>query len=141
VSTGGATGPLTPAEQVAVLDAELERGTSVFDDLILEEQAEQQRREREKAAVPTAPSVPATGNTSMPGQSSRSGVFEGGVAGGTSGGGPPTNTVKYPPPDDIPQGDDDDVVARQLREAAMREPDPEIRERLWDEYRKYRGLK
>ena len=35
---------------------------------------------------------------------------------------------------------DDDIVARQLREAAMREPDPEIREALWDEYRKYKGL-
>jgi len=32
------------------------------------------------------------------------------------------------------------VVARQLREAAMREPDPELRERLWDEYRAYTGL-
>ena len=35
---------------------------------------------------------------------------------------------------------DDDVVARQLREAAMREPDPAIREKLWDEYRKYKGI-
>ena len=43
-------------------------------------------------------------------------------------------------PDDIPSGNDDDVVARQLREAAMREPDPELRERLWDEYRAYTGL-
>ena len=38
-------------------------------------------------------------------------------------------------------GDDDDVVARQLREAAMREPDPQLREKLWDEYRKYKGIK
>ena len=42
--------------------------------------------------------------------------------------------------DDIPSGRDDDVVARQLREAAMREPDPELREALWDEYRNYTGL-
>ena len=46
----------------------------------------------------------------------------------------------YPVPEDIPSGNDDDVVARQLREAAMREPDPELREKLWDEYRKYTGL-
>ncbi len=37
-------------------------------------------------------------------------------------------------------GDDDDVVARQLREAATREPDPAVREKLWDEYRKLKGL-
>ncbi len=42
------------------------------------------------------------------------------------------------PPADIPSGDDDDVVARQIREAAMRETDPELREKLWDEYRKYK---
>ena len=48
--------------------------------------------------------------------------------------------AKYPPPPDIPNGNDDDVVARQLREAAMREPDPAIREKLWAEYRKYKGI-
>lgn len=52
----------------------------------------------------------------------------------------PKNTAKYPPPEDIPSGDGDDVVARQLREAAMREPDAAVREKLWDEYRKYKGI-
>ena len=33
---------------------------------------------------------------------------------------------------------DDDIVARQLREAAMKETDPELRERLWEEYRQYK---
>lgn len=42
-------------------------------------------------------------------------------------------------PPDIPDGKDDDVVARQLREAAMNEGDPVLREKLWDEYRKYKG--
>lgn len=41
-------------------------------------------------------------------------------------------------PADIPDGSDDDVVARQLREAAMKETDPVLREKLWDEYRKYK---
>ena len=41
-------------------------------------------------------------------------------------------------PADIPDGSDDDVVARQIREAAQREIDPELREKLWDEYRKYK---
>ena len=33
---------------------------------------------------------------------------------------------------------DDDIVARQLREAAEQETDPEVKERLWEEYRKYK---
>jgi hypothetical protein len=35
---------------------------------------------------------------------------------------------------------DDDIIARQLREAAMRETDPELREKLWAEYRRYKGI-
>ena len=58
----------------------------------------------------------------------------GGVGGGGPKGGAGPNTV----PSDIPDGRDDDIVARQLREAAMKETDPELRERLWDEYRKYK---
>jgi hypothetical protein len=38
-------------------------------------------------------------------------------------------------------GSDDDVVARQLREAAEREQDPVMKEKLWDEYRKYKASK
>ena len=41
-------------------------------------------------------------------------------------------------PPDVGDGHDDDVVARQLREAAMKEDDPELREKLWDEYREYK---
>ena len=52
------------------------------------------------------------------------------MGGASRGGGVPQNTAKYPPPSDIPSGDDDDVVARQLREAAMREPDPALREKF-----------
>jgi hypothetical protein len=43
-------------------------------------------------------------------------------------------------PDDIPITVDDDIIARQLREAALAEDDPELRERLWEEYRKYNGI-
>lgn len=42
-------------------------------------------------------------------------------------------------PADIPDGRDDDIVARQLREAAQMENDPALREKLWDEYRKYKN--
>ena len=52
----------------------------------------------------------------------------------------PEENQTFAPPDDIPSGRDDDVVARQIREAAMSEPDPELREALWDEYRNYTGI-
>jgi hypothetical protein len=41
-------------------------------------------------------------------------------------------------PEDIPDGSDDDVVARQLREAAEKETDPELKAKLWEEYRRYK---
>ncbi len=41
-------------------------------------------------------------------------------------------------PPDVGDGEDDDIVAGQLREAAMKEEDPELREKLWDEYRAYK---
>tara|TARA_B100001778_G_scaffold48251_1_gene35588 strand:+ start:1238 stop:1888 length:651 start_codon:yes stop_codon:yes gene_type:complete len=45
-------------------------------------------------------------------------------------------------PDDIPMdGTGEDVIARQIREAAIQEDDPMIREALWEEYRKHMGIK
>jgi hypothetical protein len=41
-------------------------------------------------------------------------------------------------PPDVGDGSDDDIIARQLREAAMNEEDPELREKLWQEYRDYK---
>jgi hypothetical protein len=37
-----------------------------------------------------------------------------------------------------PSGHDDDIVARQLREAAEKETDPELKEKLWKEYEEYK---
>ncbi|MEH6569772.1 MAG: hypothetical protein V7709_11880 [Halioglobus sp.] len=147
----GGNGTLTPAEQVAILDAQLERGTGEFDAMILDEQAAQRRATREQASRPPTPSTasasensgnPEGGMADSGGYSSGGGMpgapLPGGAGGGTSN--IPQNSAKYPAPTDIPSGTDDDVVARQLREAAMREPDPAIREKLWDEYRKYKGI-
>lgn len=43
-------------------------------------------------------------------------------------------------PEDIPPAANDSAFEAQLRKAAMEEKDPELRERFWDEYRKYKGL-
>jgi hypothetical protein len=82
---------------------------------------------------PSAGSVPG-------GRGESAGGTEGeqGGGGGVGGGGPRGGAGPNAVPADIPDGRDDDIVARQLREAAMKETDPELRERLWDEYRQYK---
>jgi len=150
---GNGQGTLTAAEQVAILDRQLEQSTSEFDGLILAEQNKQREIERERASQQSQ--TAAAENTGIEGSSGGAygggstgeagidGRSGGGIAGGGIGGGrgmPPENPAIYAPPEDIPEGSDDDVVARQLREAAMREPDPAIREKLWVEYRKYKGI-
>lgn len=142
---------LTGAEQVAILDGQLNRGTGDFDDLIL----------RERGTQGTLKNAPGGGEEEAPPAYGGGGSGGGsggdysmppmaGSGGGQGGAGPiprdaydadiPQQTTSYPAPADIPVGSDDDVVARQLREAAMREPDPALREKLWDEYRKYKGI-
>jgi hypothetical protein len=43
-----------------------------------------------------------------------------------------------PDAEDIADQQDDDIVARQLREQAEQEQDPVLRERLWNEYQRYK---
>lgn len=62
-------------------------------------------------------------------------------AGGGGYGNPTSSGPKFPAPAGIPGGQDDDVVARQLREAAETEKDPELRAKLWEEYKKYKTRK
>lgn len=44
-----------------------------------------------------------------------------------------------PIPDDIDDGQGDDIVLRQIRDAAIKERDPILREKLWDEYRRIKS--
>ena len=43
-------------------------------------------------------------------------------------------------PEDIPPVDNDDIIAKQIRAAAQAEPDPEKQTKLWNEYRRYKGI-
>ena len=43
-------------------------------------------------------------------------------------------------PEDIPPSDNDSVLEAQIRQAAIDEPDPELKKKLWNEYRRYKGL-
>jgi len=147
--TGGQdTGTMTAAERAQVLDDRLQRGYEVFDGIIL---GERERAQAEINANPT-PGGPGGAASQASGgggqQSSQPQTLPGGdiQSGSTQAGGLPASSSSspapetFPAPEDIPSGRDDDVVARQLREAAMREPDPELREALWEEYRRYTGL-
>jgi hypothetical protein len=65
----------------------------------------------------------------------------GGMANGNSGSQleTPQSSDNGKIPEDIPSADNDSVLQAQIRQAAMNEKDPEIRAKLWDEYRKYKG--
>ena len=136
--------PMTTAERVAVLDRQLEASTGVFDAIIREEQRQQRasRREQDNQTQSTGGSgTESASGGRNPYEASDDGGYRsvGGGIGGRSGGAP-ENPAVFEAPEDIPSGNDDDIVARQLREAAMREADPEVREALWNEYRKYKGI-
>jgi hypothetical protein len=145
-------------ERIASLEVELASGLAEFDELLLREQ------ERVKAAAPRSASGGGMGSgtdedghddgnggssegsageteagnasngarSQAGGGAERSSTSAGGASGGTS----RTGATQQPP--GIPDGRDDDVVARQLREAAEKETDPELQKKLWEEYRKYK---
>ena len=118
-------------------DDELERALEEFDGEILAERAVLEQRSNENLGGGTLP----PGSTS----SSRPTTPEGVISAPF----PQSRQVPSPPmpqrtagaqmPDDVPDARDDDIIARQLREAAMLESDPVLREKLWDEYRRYKG--
>ena len=139
---------------------------SEFDELLLKEQELLEER-REDSAVDPAGGGSASGgggssgSAASEGGEAETGEFEGSEraeaeAGGATGGSPDTpqgEPVESAPgapmggasdqrddrvPPDVGNGSNDDIVARQLREAAMKEEDPELREKLWDEYRTYK---
>ena len=127
-------GEQTADEQITVLDAELLKGLSEFDEMLL--------REQERVRI-TAPTMETAGGGAG-GAEGKSGAApardsEGSAGQGAgSGSGAQHQRGRQKTPPDIPDGSDDDVVARQLREAAEKERDPELKKRLWEEYRRYK---
>ena len=130
----------TDAEKKQALGEELEQGFAEFDRLILsEQQASNEQAEQEghgdffdddllaegahaqaPAGEPLQTAMVDTDPASIEGEMDI-----------------PTRSHSQVPPD-LVDASGDDIIARQLREAAMKEQDPELREKLWDEYRKYK---
>lgn len=145
---------MTEAERNAAWDQRFDVALGDFDQRLAREQAE---LEKQRAAGGgqnggaggsggggNAQSGAAGGGGTMPEEMHGAGPGDGSNPGGMIGGGGlgnPTPGPRFPAPTGTPDGRDDDVVAKQLREAAEKEPDPELRAKLWDEYRKYKGRK
>lgn len=138
------------------LEDEFEKSLGDFDDSLLEEQQKVAEVSRDTGAFEGGGGQGGGGTVGLGEQAGEAGEGSGGTVGvvnnsaGGSGG-----SIREEPgsvdqlskeqigertPEDIPSGVDDDIVAKQLREAALAEEDPELRERLWDEYRAYKGL-
>jgi len=152
----------TAEEQVAALDEMLMAGLGEYDERLLREQ------ERIKAAAPNTNSDSGggggdgdgggeggggnqgEGDSNSDGEANGQGGMAGnsqetGTTGGQRQGGAVDNSGRSgedgsesEQPPDVGDGSDDDVVARQLREAAEKETDPELKEKLWEEYRRYK---
>ncbi|MDP2562574.1 hypothetical protein [Psychrobium sp. 1_MG-2023] len=104
-------------EQGSEAEVEVADIGSLYDD-VLNGQSESKAPVAQKNGVGNQTMPAGSGNANVPGKSKQQ--------------------QTYTPPADIPTGVDDDVVARQIREAALKEPDPALREKLWQEYRKYK---
>ena len=135
-------GAMTPAERAAVLDERLRRGYETFDGFILSERERAQNESNAAGSVQPGggPTGGGGGQNQPQTLEEASGQPSGAVVTSQSASTRPEENQTFAPPEDIPSGRDDDVVARQIREAAMSEPDPELREALWDEYRNYTGI-
>lgn len=147
-SSGGAQ---TTDEKISVLDQRLEESYGSFDGMILRERGRVRGKENERGSEvgPDDANSGAEDASSGDGEQADSGASSEPISGSGTGRRPQNPQQREgefehaaagnAPPADIPDGSNDDVVARQLREAAVRETDPELRDKLWDEYRKYKN--
>lgn len=135
-------------------DEELDRALEGFDGAILAERQIILARSNETAGTRERPSDEMGGmggsptQRGEPGEPPFSNTAGGGMPEPGTLPGPRSVGAPVPPseataavdlPEDLPDATDDDIVARQLREMAMNEPDPVLREKLWEEYRIYKS--
>ncbi|MDZ7644143.1 MAG: hypothetical protein U5K76_08040 [Woeseiaceae bacterium] len=139
----------TAAERKARLEGELEESVGGFDEVLAEEQREVATVGRNTEGFGGGPGGRGSGGVGLGKQEGMRGTGEGGGQGagaGGAGGATPSvagmseEQIESRTPEDIPELVSEDIVAKQLREAALAEDDPELRERLWEEYRRYNRL-
>lgn len=134
---------MTDAEKSGQLDAQLNTKFAKFDDLMLGERETVAKADNEGGSGGGYGSGDGEGNDSGGyGEADdplQTAMAKGNSTSGSLGikGGEQIDSVSDAPAD-VGSGQDDDIIARQLREAAQKERDPELRAKLWNEYRKYK---
>ena len=146
----------TEQEKMGALESTLSKSLSDFDQKLQEKQDRIRSQSRSSSSGGYASTQGQTGGGGNRSDSASVGTTPGGYQSDSGGAGVvprPTEPGAGPGVEkstigQIPQrkaisgnGNDDGVVARQLREAAEGESDPILRQKLWDEYRKYKASK
>jgi hypothetical protein len=127
------SGGQTEEEHRQGLDRNLNRSLAKFDERLRGEQAELDEKTARAAAQRAAEG--GGGDIAIRRQEGLERAFAPPPPEMADGGGDQPDLAYGKP---IPDEGDDDVVARQLREAAQSEQDPELRKKLWEEYREYK---
>ncbi|MGW8311772.1 MAG: hypothetical protein ACWGOL_00915 [Desulfuromonadales bacterium] len=157
---GGVVETRTQEEKTAALEGDFLASLGDFDDMLLKEENKVAARvpsQRETSASGRAGSSNGDGTASGTGentaasdaaanggaeaQGAQSGPASGQGESIGAGNGNQESSVYGVPGGTLPPPKDDDIVARQLREAAEKETDPELKKKLWEEYWKYKGKK
>jgi len=134
---------MTSGEKSAGLDRKLDDSLEAYDASLQGEQQRQAARMGETAQIvgarEDAESSAGGSDSGSPSAEEQGGDAESPSSERKGGGSAVTaGTTGAPGPENLPEGHDDDVVARQLREAAENEEDPELKAKLWEEYRRYK---
>ena len=156
---GSGTGDTrTQTEKTSELDGGFLTALGDFDEMLLKEEEKVAARVPSQRESGTSGQAGTSGSDGASGETGETGSGEAVADGGSeaqpdqsgaspgtqkkSGGGSASiDHSKYGAPGGkLPPPEDDDIVARQLREAAEKEPDPELKEKLWEEYWKYKGV-
>ena len=144
----GSTEPIyaeTEEEKIRRLEKELEQALAQFDNCIVEESKSSEESGGGGAAAASA-------STTASGENESENLKESSSTPSTSITSDGDINLEEPNsrqlssssgsiPKDVALIDDDDIVATQLRELAMSEEDPNLRDQLWDKYREYKGIK
>jgi hypothetical protein len=97
--------------------------------------------ERDGSDATSADAGESDSSSAQSGQTAQGGTASGTHSGAGAGDADIDHSAYGAPGGKLPPPQDDDIVARQLREAAEKETDPELKKKLWEEYWKYKGVK
>lgn len=124
------------------VDGELQQALETMDGEIMDERLEGRTRANDQAAASAGilDDLESEGgilDDSSEGLESGAAADDADLIGQSAGDGRPNLPPTVRAVGDGPDARDEDIIARQLREAAMAETDPELKEELWEEHRKY----